>query len=61
MFCVFYLIEAVLKQLQIKTVAKRNERTNFYIRQFYQNATFALLSVIVGVWKPYETSIEGNI
>jgi len=51
----------MLKQLQIKTVAKRNERTNFYIRQFYKNARFALLSVIVGVWKPSETSIEGNI
>ena len=61
MFCVFSLIEVVLKQLQIKTVAKRNERTNSYIRQFYQNAKFALLSVIVGVWKPSETSIEGNI
>jgi len=45
--CVFSLIEAVFKQLQIDTLAKRKERTNFYIRQFYHKATFALLSFIV--------------
>jgi hypothetical protein len=58
---VFPLIEAVLKQLQIITLAKRNERTNFYISQFYHKATLSLLSVIVGVWKPSEASIERNI
>jgi hypothetical protein len=51
----------VLKQLQTKTVAIRNERTNFYIRYFYLKAMFALLSVIVGGWEPSVTSIEGNI
>jgi len=52
---------AVFKQLHIEIVAKRKERTNSYIRQFYHKATFTLLSVIVGGWKPSETSIERNI
>jgi hypothetical protein len=58
---VFSLIVAGFKQIQIKNFAKPNDRTNFYIRQFYKNARFVLLSVIVGVWKPSETSIKVNI
>jgi hypothetical protein len=59
--CLFPSFEAVLKQLQTKTVARSNERTNIYIRKFFLKATFALLSVIVVGWKSSETSIEGNI
>jgi len=36
-------------------------REQIFISQFYHKATFSLLSVIVGVWKPSETSIERNI
>jgi len=45
----------------VRNLAKPNERTNSYIRQFYHKATFALLSVIVGDWKPSETSLVVNI
>jgi hypothetical protein len=46
--------EAVLKQLDINAVACRNESTNFYIRQFFHETAFALLSVSAGRWKPSE-------
>jgi len=51
---VFPSISAVLKQYEIKSVACRNESTNFYIRQFYNKAKFALLSASVWGWKPSE-------
>ena len=51
---VYSSIEAVLKQFQIKAVACRKESTKCYIRQFFYKATFALLSVRVGGWKPSE-------
>jgi len=51
---VFLSGEAALKQLDIKAVACRNESTNFYIRKFFHETAFALLSVSAGRWKPSE-------
>ena len=54
MFRAFSSIETVLKQLHIKAVACSKEKSNFYIRQFYNKAKFALLSFSVGGWTASE-------